>query len=72
MKVTVFCENSKVVSSDFSMMKNIVASSSSGLQNFAILNKGFLIQFVSLNLLQLVHSASKSIHNQINYQLCNH
>ena len=31
MILTEFCENSKVVSSDFSMMKNIVALSSSSL-----------------------------------------
>ena len=31
MILTEFCENSKVVSSDFSMMKNIVALSSSNL-----------------------------------------
>ena len=74
MILTEFCKNSKVVSSDFSMIKNIVASSFSSLSIKLIccLNQGFVIQFVCLNLLQLVYIALENIHNPINYQLYNH
>ena len=74
MILTELRENSKVVSSDFSMKKNIVALSSSSLpiKLIVTLNQNFLIQLVCLNLLELVYNALKSIHSLINYQLCNH
>ena len=77
MMLTNLCENSKVVSSDFSMMKNVVTTSSfssSSIKIFikVVLNQDFLIQFVCLKLLQSVCNVSKSIHHSINYQLCYH
>ena len=41
-----FCGNSKVISSDFSIIKNIVALSLPSLPiNLILLNQGLLIQF---------------------------
>ena len=68
--VAEFRVKSKLVSSDFPMMKNIVAPSSLSslsMKLIFILNQSFLIQFVCLNLLQLVGNALKSVHNLINY-----
>ena len=52
--VATFCENSKVVSSDFLMMKDIVPPSflvSLSMELICYFLQGFLIQFVYLNLL---------------------
>ena len=74
--VAAFCEKSKIVSSDFSMIKNIVAPSflvSLPMKLICCsLNQGFLIQFAFLNLLQLIFNVFKSTHNPINYLRCNH
>ena len=72
---TEFFENSKVVSSDFSMMKDIVAplsSSSLPIKLVCCFKSGFSNSICLLTLLQLVCNVSKNIHNPINYQLCNH
>ena len=68
-----FCKNSKVVSSDFSMMKNIVASSSLSLplKLICCFKSRLSNSFLCLNLLKLVYSALKNIHNPINCQLYN-
>ena len=68
-----FCKNSKVVSSDFSIMKNIFALSSSSLSIKLIccLKSGFSNSIYCLDLLQLVFNISKNIHSPINCQLCN-
>ena len=74
MMFTEFCKNSKVVSSGFLMMKNIVASSSSSLpiRLICCFKSAFSNSICLLNLLQLVYNALKNIHNPINHQLCNH
>ena len=74
MMFTEFCKNSKVVSSDFSMMKNNVASSSSSLPIKLIFcfKSAFSNSICLLNLLQLVYNALRNIHNPINHQLCYH
>ena len=73
---TDFCENLKVASSGFSMIKNIVASCS-----FSLLIKltccfksrlDFLIQFTNPTLLQLTCNVMKTIHNLINYLFYSH
>ena len=64
-----------VFSSDFSMMKNIIAPSffSSFVSNkFQVLHQSVIIRFICLNLLQSVYNNLENIHNSINYQLCNH
>ena len=64
-----FCEKLKFVSSDFSMMKNIVAPlfpSSLPIKLICRFKSGFLIQFVCLNLLELVSNDLKNIHSLIN------
>ena len=68
MMLTVFEEKLKVVSSDFSMMKNIVTllfSSSLPKKKFVVLDQGFLIQFVCSNLLQLIYNDLKCNHNKL-------
>ena len=68
--IATFCENSKDVSSDFSMMKSIVALSfllSFPMKLIYCFKSGFLIQFACLNLLQLICNVLKSTHNLINY-----
>ena len=74
--LTKFCGNSKIVSSDIRMTKNIVVPlSSSSLQiKFIVCFKfttQFAIKFVLSNLLQLVYNDLKNIHNPINCQFCN-
>ena len=67
--VAAFCECSKVVSSDFSVIKNISALlylSSLPIKLICCLKSGFLIQFASLSLLQLVFNALKNVHSPIN------
>ena len=73
--VTAFCENVKVVSSDFSVIKNIVAPlslSSLPPKLICCSNQDFLIQFAYSNLLQLVCNALENINSLIKYVLCSH
>ena len=73
--VAAFCLNSKVVSPDFLMMKNFVAPSflsTPPIKLICCFKLGFLIQFVCLNLFQLICNVLKSIHNPINSLSCNH
>ena len=70
-----FRENSKVVSSDFLMIKNIVVPlsiSSLPIKLICYFKLGSLIQFVCSNLPQLVCNALKNIHSPIDYLLCSH
>ena len=73
MILTEFCENSKVVSSDFLMMKNIVALSSSSLPTTLIccFKLGFPNSICLLKSITIVYNAPKNTHSPINYQLCN-
>ena len=72
--VAKFWVNLKVVSSDFSMMKNVASSflSSLPIKLICCFKSGFLIQFVCLNLLSLVCNVLRSTGSLINYHLCNH
>ena len=69
MMLTEICEKLKVVSSDFLMMKSIVALSSSSLpiKLICCFKLGFSNSICCLNLLQLVYNAFKNIHNLKNY-----
>ena len=72
MILTEFCEKSKVVSSDFSMTKDTVVplfSSSLPIKLIFCFKSGSsnLIQFVCLNLLQLIYNALKNIQYLTNY-----
>ena len=73
MILTEFCENSKVISCDFSIMKNTVASYSSSLpiKLICCFKSRFSNSICLLKSMQLVYKASKSIYNLINYQMCN-
>ena len=66
MMFTEFFKNSIVISSDFSVMKNIVASSSSSLPIKLICC--FKSRFSNSICLLKVYSALKNIHNPINCQ----
>ena len=72
---TEFCKNSKVVSSDFSTMTNIVASSSSCLPIKLICcftSSEFSNSICVLKSIAIVCNILKNIHNPINYQLNYH
>ena len=75
MILTEFCEKLRVVSSDFSMMKNIVAplsSSSLPIKLICCFKSGFSNLICLLKSIELAYNALKNIHSPINYQLCNH
>ena len=73
MILTEFFKNSKVVSSDFLIMKNIVALSSSTLPTTLIccFKLGFPNSICFLKSIAIVYNAPKNTHSPINYQLCN-
>ena len=73
MILTKFCENPKVVSSDLSMMKNIVALSSSSLPKKLIcyFKLGFPNAIYWLQSIAVVYNAFKSIRSPKNCQLGN-
>ena len=66
--VTEFCKNPKVVYSDFSMIKNIVALSSSNLPTKLIccFKSGFFNTTCLLHLFQFVCNALTNINSPIN------
>ena len=72
MILTEFCENSKVAFSDFSIMKNIVALSSSSFPPKIVcwLRSGFSNSICFLKSIAISLKCLKSICNLINYQFC--
>ena len=74
MIVTEFCKKLKAVSSNFSIMKNIVALSSSGfpIKLTCYLKSGFSNSICLLKSIAISLQCFENTYSPINYQLCNH